>query len=62
MTIADVHDLTEVLATRRAYDAALAGGPVRYVTREFVAALQGAWGELDVVEPPRVPSQRVLAQ
>lgn len=58
MTLAPVLDLTSRLDTQRAYEAAVAGGPVRYVTRAFVEALQGAWGELPVVEPVGVPAQR----
>ena len=57
-TLAPVLDLTSRLSTQRAYEAAVAGGPVRFVTRAFVEALQGAWGELPVVEPARVPEQR----
>ncbi len=62
MSAAPVHDLTSLIESRKAYEAAVAGGPVRYLTRAFIDALQGAWGELSAIEPPRVPAQRSAVQ
>jgi hypothetical protein len=47
----DLLDLTSRLDAQRAFEAAAAGGPVRYVTQAFIDALQGSWGELRAIEP-----------
>ncbi len=62
MPLATVHDLADRRDAQRAYEAAAAGGPVRFLTQAFIDALQGSWGELTASEPVALPEQRRVSR